>query len=82
MNTIESALASTRTCADCKHFLPAEADPLKIGAPRRGECRHSPPLMVVLPMHGGMAIHTQYPQVEQGFPACGQHEVAMAFAQG
>jgi hypothetical protein len=78
--TIASTLQATRTCAGCKHYTEAPVDPLNLGAPRQGECRGNPPGQVVLPMGGGLAIRTQYPQVTRDFPACRLYEVGLTFA--
>jgi len=61
------------TCGPCVYF---HRNKMQDGAEDmdNGECRHSPPSMMVEPTPHGLALVTRYPMIPRTFLACGQFE--------
>jgi hypothetical protein len=62
------------TCGGCRYFVAGERDPMNLAAPAKGECRFMPPSACVLATPRGIIGMASYPVVDEGFPACAQHE--------
>lgn len=58
-----------KTCGTCRFFCLKPLDPKNLSE-RRGECRHSPPGVTVLP--NGMTA-AAYPVLPPNYAACAQH---------
>ena len=61
------------TCSSCPHWHALPANPMALGAPRQGECRGAPPVLLPIPQPGGMGAASVYPQTHEHFSACGHH---------
>ncbi len=70
------------TCGNCKHWMKQPRRTPDLSVPTMGECRESPPQMVVLPgpQPGVLSMNVMYPSVPQDFPACGQYQAQQMLA--
>ena len=73
MDSILTGPIGKRTCGQCLHWVMDPIDPSNLAAPRGGECHHSPPVPVGIPVPGGVQIMVLYPKMPTLFPGCGQH---------
>ncbi len=69
---------SELTCGSCSHYVQHPPDPANLTAERRGECRHSPPSLTVLPGPQGAMQLVGYPVMPPQYPACHQHSAPTA----
>lgn len=65
-----------KTCGTCQFWVMDAIDLNNLAAPRAGECHHSPPQPVAIPVPGGVQIMVLRPKMPAGFGACGQHDRA------
>lgn len=60
-------------CGLCQYWAKRPADPMNLSI-STGECRNSPPQMIMLPTPAGIQISVAYPILPDNFPACGQYK--------
>lgn len=61
-------------CGTCRHWRRGENQNQIVGQTVIGECRHSPPQMVVVQGPQGYQFMTQYPPVHEQFEICSRYE--------
>jgi len=61
-----------KTCGTCACWLKGDIDPMNLGAPRLGECRLQPQLLMAIGPHGPQ-YQTVYLRNHADFPACSHH---------
>lgn len=70
-----------RQCGNCKHWHRQPTTANTLGQPAQGECRFGPPTPTAIPQPQGLVIVCNYPNLPEGFRACGQYATKFHLAE-